>query len=246
MLHFWPSMRPAAKKLLTRDDPPAQPPYRHDLAPISTINSDSCPAFFAAPVRAPEFFHLRARMIPNALLAAHNLTRVELRVAQARPHAADTHRIGPGAQPEATMHIGRHLQPRPMCRGSSSSRAADSAGLRPDERQLRKTVAYALELQQWGQQDVDVRLATPRLVQSGDCLGAEDPHGDFLRHDRFALARKGGIEAARAAVEAGPAAKPVVIVAGAPCRQCAVRSAGRGRDDRESEKRHVVLLCQAN
>ena len=83
-------------------------------------------------------------------------------------------------------------------------------------------------------------------MQSGDCLGAEDPHGDFLRHDRFALACKGGIEAARAAVEVEPVAKPFVIVAGAPCRQCAVRGAGRGRDDRESEKRHVVLLRQAN
>jgi len=185
-------------------------------------------------------------MIPNALLAAHNLARIELRVAQARPHAADTHRIGPDTQPEATMHIGRHLQPCPMCRGSgsssSSSRAADSARLRPDERQLRKTVAYALELQQRGQQDVDVRFATPRLVQSGDCLGAKDSHGDFLRHDGFALARKGGIEAARAAVEAEPVANPFIVAAGAPCRQCPARSAGRGRDDRESEKRHVVLL----
>ena len=89
-------------------------------------------------------------MISNALLAAHNLARIELRVAQARPHAADTHRIGPDTQPEATMHIGRHLQSCPIRRGSSS-RAADSARLRPDERQLRKTVAYALELQQRGQ-----------------------------------------------------------------------------------------------
>lgn len=92
-------------------------------------------------------------MISNALLAAHNLARIELRVAQARPHAADTHRIGLDTQPEATMHIGRHLQSYPMCRGSSSSssHAADSARLRPDERQLRKTVAYTLELQQRGQ-----------------------------------------------------------------------------------------------
>ena len=51
-------------------------------------------------------------MPPHALLPALHVRGVQLRVAQPRPAALDAEALGADADPQATVHGGRDLQPR--------------------------------------------------------------------------------------------------------------------------------------
>lgn len=62
-----------------------------------------------------------------------------------------------------------------------------------EETKLREALADTFELQEAGQEDVDVGFATAGFVQAFDCGGADDAHGDVLRDGCFAVAVGTGV-----------------------------------------------------
>lgn len=122
----------------------------------------------------------------NAILSALNLIWVQIRIIQISPDAADIHCVGVDAHFQAAVHIGRQLQPRlrrlPITQGD-----------------LGEAVGYGLQLYERRQHDVYVWFPGSGLVQTSYDIWCEHAHGDFLRHDGFAVAAevlfKRGIEA---------------------------------------------------
>lgn len=156
-----------------RNDPALQATNTQHAAPVFTVDADRSP-----PIR-PVFAKLGARML---FQRAVELRRVQLRVLQVGPDAANVSRLGGDAQAQAAVHVCAELELGRL----------GGAGRR--ERQLGEAVGDGLELQQGRQLDVHVWLADLGLHNGLYRLWVQDSHGNVLRDDFFVLSSQRGFE----------------------------------------------------
>lgn len=143
-----------------------QPSHTQHAAPVLAVNAHR------RPLVGPVLAEPAARVVLDGLV---ELGRVELRVLEAGPHAADVGGLGGDAQPEAAVHVGAELELRGFCgRGGC-------------EGELGEAVGDGFELEEGREADVHVGFADAGLHDGLDRLGVEDPHGDVLGDDLFVL-----------------------------------------------------------
>lgn len=149
-----------------RNHPALQPSHAQHATPIFPVDAHR------RPLVGPVLAEAAARVVLDGLV---ELGRVELRVLEAGPHAADVGGLGGDAQPEAAVHVGAELELRGLCRGGRG------------EGELGEAVGDGFELEEGREADVHVGFADAGLHDCLDRLGMEDSHGDVLGDDLFVL-----------------------------------------------------------
>lgn len=93
------------------------------------------------------------------------------------------------------MHVRAELElgagsgtTKPVVAGIVVAVVLVGAGTGGEKTELGEALADTFELQEAGQEDVDVGFAAAGLVQAFDCGCVHDPHGDVLRDGCFAVA----------------------------------------------------------